>query len=143
MKVVEIRRTLKATPARVWSFLTDATVLQTADSGITKIEGRISDGSKFKLWSEIDPNRAFSLKVTKFDPGKTMIWTGGMPLGLFVGKRVFKLIPQRDQTELHIREEFSGLLASLIVSKMPDLQPSFSRFMDAVQLVAEGSNENN
>ena len=33
------------------------------------------------------PAAAFSLRVTEFVPPRRMVWTGGMPLGLFTGTR--------------------------------------------------------
>jgi hypothetical protein len=41
--------------------------------------------------SKISPGQAFRLTVREFVPARRMVWSGGVPLGLFKGKRVFTL----------------------------------------------------
>jgi len=137
MKSVEIRRQISAPPNRVWSVITDADALQNSDSGIAQIDGEIGAGGTLSLRSEVDPSRTFKLRVTHFEPPKLMEWTGGMPLGLFTGRRRFNLSETPEGTSIHIREDFTGLLAGLISANMPDLNPSFRKLADAVQQLAE------
>jgi hypothetical protein len=67
-----------------------------------------------------------------------MVWSGGMPLGLFTGTRTFTLTPRSDgSTEFTMREEFRGLLAPLIGRSIPDLQPAFDAFAAALKREAE------
>ena len=139
MKVVEVRRRIAATPSSIWTILTNARLLQDANLGITKLEGEIRPGSRLKLWSEVSPDRAFALKVVEFEPDRRMVWQGGMPLGLFTGRRQFNLTPAEGETELHMREEFTGLMSGLICKSMPDLQPSFDQFADGIKTIAEGN----
>lgn len=139
MKTVEIRRDISAVPRKIWPILSSAKVLQTADTGILKIDGTIGAGSKFKLWSEISPSRPFALRVTELNENQSMVWTGGLPLRLFTGRRRFVLTPKGDATELHIKEDFTGPLSGLITSSMPDLHPSFEKFADGIQILAEGA----
>ena len=139
MKTIEIKREISASPMVIWPMLSNTDLLQTHDTGILKIEGEIAAGSKFKLWSEVSPDRAFSLRVTSFVECEIMEWTGGMPLGIFTGRRRFGLTPKGASTQLHIKEDFMGPLSGLITSSMPDLQPSFEKFADAIQTLAEGA----
>jgi hypothetical protein len=45
-----------------------------------------------------------------------------MPLGLFVGQRTFSLTPQAGgAVKVHMREEFTRLMAPLITRSIPDL----------------------
>ena len=83
MNFVEIRRRISASPERIWSVLTDVAALVSAETGIVRIEGAIEPGSRMRLWSEVNPDRAFMLKVTAFDPYRNMVWSGGLPFGLF------------------------------------------------------------
>ena len=137
MKFVEVRRNISASPTQVWKILTDANRLVAEDLGIIKLEGTIALGSKLKLWTEVSPDRAFSLKVTEFELGKHMIWEGGMPLGLFTGRRQFNLTPNGNSTELHIHEEFTGPLSGLIWKSIPNLKPSFDKFADGIKSIVE------
>jgi hypothetical protein len=67
-----------------------------------------------------------------------MVWTGGMPLGLFTGTRTFTLTPQPDgSVAFAMSEEFSGLLAPLITRSIPDLQPAFDAFAGDLKRHAE------
>ena len=92
MRFFEARQTISAPPARVWSILTDAARL-TQGFGILKLQGRIAPGEVLRLRAEAAPSRDFVLRVSAFDPPKRMVWSGGMPLGLFTGTRVFTRTP--------------------------------------------------
>ena len=69
-----------------------------------------------------------------------MVWSGGMPLGLFRGVRTFTLTPQGEgSTKVHIREEYSGPMLGMIWKSMPDLQPSFNTFATGLKAKAEAA----
>ena len=69
------------------------------------------------------------MKVTEFQPGHGMTWSGGMPLGVFKGVRTFALEPaDGGATRFRMREEYTGPLLPLIWRTMPDLGPSFEQF---------------
>ena len=78
--------------------------------GRAKVEGRIAPGEKIKVVSEANPGRAFPVKVAQFAPGQRMVWSGGMPLGLFKGVRTFTLTPEGSATRFEMREEYTGPL---------------------------------
>lgn len=137
LKRFEVRRTIAASPERVWARLTDPQALVSGDLGVERIEGRIAPGAQLKVWSKANPGRAFALRVTEFTPHRRMVWEGGMPLGLFKGVREFTLTGAGAGTEFHMREEFSGLLAPLIGRSIPDLQPSFDQFADGLRTLSE------
>ena len=66
-----------------------------------------------------------------------MVWTGGLPFGLFKGVRTFTMVPKGDSVEFAMREVFSGPLARLIESSLPDMQPAFDEFAAALKARAE------
>ena len=80
--------------------------------------------------------------VAEFAPATRMVWSGGMPLGLFRGERTFTLSPQPEGwVRFVMREEYTGLLAGLIGRSIPDLQPAFDEFAADLKKAAEkGSN---
>jgi hypothetical protein len=140
MKFYEASATIEAAPAAIWAILVDAPSYPTWDSGVEKVEGRIAPGERIKVVSYVNPNRAFPVKVTEFDPERRMAWTGGMPLGLFKGVRTFTLSPQADGlTRFVMREEYTGPLLPLIWRSIPVLGPSFERFAAALKSRAEAS----
>lgn len=138
MKSFQVARTIAAAPEVIWRILTDARRLADGSFGILRIDGAIAPGETFKLWSEASPKRAFPLMVSAFEPGKAMIWESGMPFGLFRGVRRFTLSPSPEGTVFSMREDYSGLLAGLIVRSIPDLTPSFEKFADGLGAAATG-----
>ena len=67
-----------------------------------------------------------------------MVFSGGMPLGLFKGVRTYSLASEGDgHTRLRTREEYSGPLLGMMWRSMPDLQPSFDRFVNGIKQRAE------
>lgn len=131
-------RDIAAPPATVWSILTDAKRLADGSFSILRIDGEIAKGQSFKLWSEVDPSRAFPIKVAVMEPHQHMEWHGGMPLGLFLGNRQFILTATGSGTRFEMRETYTGPLKRLITRFIPDLQPSYEKFADALKSTAEG-----
>jgi hypothetical protein len=67
-----------------------------------------------------------------------MVWTGGMPFGLFKGTRVFELTTTAATgARFCMREEYTGLLAGVIGKSIPDLQPAFEEFAQCLKREAE------
>jgi hypothetical protein len=137
MKSYDAAATIDAPPEAVWAILTDAPAYAQWDSGVQKVDGRIAPGEKIKVVSEANPGRAFPVKVTAFEPSRSMVWSGGMPLGLFKGVRTFTLAPEGEATRFTMREEYSGPLLPMIWRSMPDLGPSFEQFARGLKARAE------
>lgn len=137
MTPYHVTRDIAAPPSTVWSILTDAKRLSDGSFSIIRIDGQIAEGASFKLWSEVDPKRAFPIRVALMAPETRMEWHGGMPLGLFLGNRQFTLTPSETGTRFEMKETYSGLLKGLITKAIPDLQPSFEKFADALKERAE------
>ena len=133
----DVQRTIMAEPERVWSILVDSKTLASGPFGITRLEGEVVEGAKLKLWSSVAPSRAFPLVVTNVRPNRSMVWKGDMPLGLFTGTRTFTLVANGRSTRFRMREVYHGPLAALIRKSMPDLNPSFVQFADALATAAE------
>jgi hypothetical protein len=139
MRAYEASATIDAAPEAVWAVLADACGYADWDSGVERVEGTIAAGETIKVYSQANPGRAFGVKVTEFAPPRTMTWSGGIPLGLFRGVRVFGLVPEDGGgTRFTMREEYTGPLLPLIWRTMPDLQPSFDQFARGLKARAEG-----
>ena len=138
MKHYEVTETIAAEPDRVWEVLRDVGAYADWDSGVEKVEGKLAEGEKLKVYSELNPGRGYPVKVTEVSPGRGMTWLGGMPLGLFKGVRTYRLAPAGDgATKFTMREEYSGPLLPLIWRTLPDFQPSFDTFARGLKARAE------
>ena len=138
MKAFATSITIRARPEAIWAVLTDAAGYPQWNSTVARIDGRIAAGEKVTVHAKATSGRAFPLKVTEFVPARKMVWTGGMPFGLFTGTRSYTLTPtSADGVEFAMREEFSGLLAPLIARSIPDLQPAFDAFAADLKRHAE------
>ena len=137
MKHYESSATIDAGPDAIWRVLTDAPGYATWDSGVDRVEGTIAPGETIKVHSQATPGRAFRVKVTGYEAGRSMTWSGGMPLGLFKGVRTFTLAPENGGTRFHMREEYTGPLLPVIWRSMPDLGPSFEQFARGLKATVE------
>ncbi len=138
MKAYEASSTIAARPETVWAILIDGGSWPTWDSGVDKVEGRIAPGETVKVSVKVNPGRAFPVKVTEFIPNQRMVWSGGMPLGLFKGVRTYALAPGADGgTRFTMREEYTGPLLPMIWRSIPDLGPSFTQFANGIKQQAE------
>jgi hypothetical protein len=77
------------------------------------------------------------MRVTAFDPPRTMEWVGGLPLGLFVGRRTFTVAPRPGGSEFRLHLQMSGPLATLILKSVGDRQPEVDSFSEALKQRAE------
>ena len=107
--------TIDAPADVVWSILVDGAGYARWASGVERVEGDIADGAKIKLFSKLNPGRAFPLKVAVVEPTRVMTWTGGMPLGLFKGVRTITLVGVSPfETSFTMREVFSGPMLNAV-----------------------------
>lgn len=138
MKAYEASSTITATPDTIWAILTDGAGYSRWDSGVDRVEGQIAPGETIKVYVKVNPGRAFPVKVIEFKPGQRMVWSGGMPIGLFKGVRTYTLSPQGNgTTNFNMREEYSGPMLSMIWRSIPNLAPSFTQFANGLKQRAE------
>jgi hypothetical protein len=116
-----IRANIKASPARVWSLLTDASGFARWNSTVTRIDGEIAEGGTLRVVVPTAPKRTFKLKVSAVDPGRSMIWSDGMA-------PMFKM-----------HEEFAGLMLPLIKPSLPDFAPVFETYAADLRRAAEAA----
>jgi hypothetical protein len=138
-KRYSVSRSIDAPADQVWALLIDAPGYPAWNPAVLNIEGPIEVGSTVRLVSVASPKRTFSITVTAMDAPNHMVWSDGMPLGLFKGERTYRLVPRGTHTEFSMTEEFSGALSGLICRSIPDLTPSFEQFADGLKAAAERS----
>jgi hypothetical protein len=137
MKAFETEIDIDAAPTIIWGLLTDAPGYTSWNTTVERVEGRIEPGETIKVYVKINPGKAFPVEVTEFVAPERMVWSGGMPLGLFTGQRTYSLTPADGSTHFAMREIYSGLLAPLITRSIPDLQPAFDEFAASLKQRAE------
>ena len=138
MKSFATQTTIQATPEAIWHILTDAQGYPSWNSTVTEINGRIALGEQVTVHVKASPGRAFPAKVVAFEAPRQMVWTSGMPLGLFRGERTYVLHPTAvGVVEFSMREDYSGLMAPLITQSIPDLQSAFDEFAACLKARAE------
>lgn len=133
-----VSRRIEAEPQVIWDLLTDARSYPSWNPAVLGIEGEMRESSKIVLQSIVNPDREFKLDVSGVEPPRRMVWSDGMPLGLFRGARSFEVIPNGDgTTEFTMEEVYSGLMAPLITKSIPDMTDSFEKFADGLKEAAE------
>lgn len=129
--------TIAASPETVWSILMDTASYPEWDPYCERIEGTPALGAQIKAFTTLAPGRAFPVKVTELTPSTIMRWRGGMPLGLFVGERVFELAPSDEGVRFTVTERFTGPLLGLFRRSLPDMNEPFARFAAGLKARAE------
>jgi uncharacterized protein YndB with AHSA1/START domain len=137
MRAYEATSFNNAAPERVWPILTDAPAWPSWDSGVASVDGRVALGETVSITVEANAGRAFPVKVVQLDAPERMVFLGGMPLGLFRGRRTYTLVPEASGTRFTMREEYTGPLAGMVFRSIPDLGPSFRQFAEGLKRRAE------
>ena len=133
-------RAIDAPAATVWALLTDADGYQAWNDAVISLRGPIDVDNTIELVSIADPKRTLKLKVVAMEAPERMVWTDGMPFGLFTGRRTYTLTPTDDNgCQFTMIEEFTGPLAALITKAIPDLTESFTTFADSLVAAAESA----
>jgi hypothetical protein len=137
MRVTETTTVIRAPREKIWDLLVDLPSWPSWNTTVDKTEGSVALGKKVKVFVKLSPGRAFPVKVSELDKPSKMVWTGGMPLGLFKGVRTYTLTQAGDTVEFRMVEVFSGPMSKLIEKSIPDMQPAFDEFAAALKQRAE------
>lgn len=141
MAVLEYTATcrIEAAPDAVWTILTDAGGYGDWNPEIIGVDGRFALGERITARVNIGSGaiRRVPMRVTAFEPKSRMVWTGGLPLGLFVGLRTFTVAPVAAGTEFRLHLRMSGPLAGMIGKSVGDRQPEVDSFAAGLKARAE------
>jgi len=134
------KSTIRAAPEAVWEILTSAPGYAEWNPEIVAVEGRMALGERIRARVNVGSGaiRTVPLRVTAFEAPARMEWTGGLPLGLFTGRRVFTVTPgQGAAVEFRMLVQMSGLLAPLMVKAVGNRQVEIDGFSSALKERAE------
>ena len=129
-----------ATPEAVWAILTDGSRYRDWNPEIVAIDGLLAPRARIAAHVRLGDGavRAVSQRVTVFEAPTRMEWTGGLPLGLFVGRRTYTVTPRTGGVEFRLHLHMSGPLSSLILKSVGDRQPEIDSFCASLKSRAEG-----
>ena len=134
--VCRVEVTIRASPERLWSLLTDAKGFPRWNSTVSGIEGEIREGERIRLHVP-GSDRAFTPTVSGVVPRERMTWTGGVA-PMFKGVRTFELrARQEGGTDFAMQERFSGLMLPLVKRSLPDFRPIFERYANDLKRESE------
>lgn len=140
MKTFTTTLPIAAPAQRVWALLTDLPNWPRWNTTVDRVAGTVAVGGQVTVWVKANPGRAFPVTVTEMTAPTHMVWSGGMPLGLFRGTRVYELTAaDPGRTLFSMAEQYTGPLAGLIGRSIPDLQPAFDEFARCLKRAAEAS----
>ncbi len=129
---------IQASAEQVWAVLVDVGSWRDWPSGLDRVEGTVRIGERLTVVATGTRRRPLQVTVIELRPGEVMRWRSGLPLGLSVAERTYRLDPQTDgSTEFTLREEYTGPLASLMMRTVPDLTPAFRVFVAGLKQRAE------
>ena len=133
------KATIRAEPERVWKILTDTAGYSEWNPEIVGMEGQMALGERIRAQVKISGGaiRAVPLRITAFEPPSRMEWTGGLPLGLFTGRRILTVTHAGGMAEFCMLVRMSGPLAGLMVKATGDRQPEIDSFSAALKARAE------
>lgn len=127
---------IAATPDHVWSTLVQTSRWTDWDPALEQVDGELREGGRLTL-RVVGTSRPFSLKVMAWEPPNRIVVVSGMPLGLFRGTRTYGIAPDGRGATFTMGERFTGPLAPMITTTIPDLQPSFDAFAHGLRTAAE------
>jgi len=132
---------IRAAPETVWKVLTDPQGYGAWNPEIVALQGRLAPGEAIKARVRLGSGaiRSVPMRVTAFTPPTRMEWTGGLPFGLFVGRRTFTVTPREGGAEFRMHLLMTGPLAQMILKSVGDRQPDIDRFAEGLKQRAEGT----
>ena len=135
----ETSATIDAPPDLVWKALTDAASYGDWNSEIVGIDGTLARDARIRAHVKLGSGavRKVPQRVTAFEASRTMVWEGGLPFALFVGRRTFTLTPRGEGTEFRMHLRMSGPLAAMILRSVGNRQPEIDRFSRGLKARAE------
>jgi hypothetical protein len=128
-----------ASPEQVWSVLADGAAYAEWNPEIIGIDGRLALGKTIRARVRLGSGavRVVTQRVVVFSPPDRMEWVGGLPLGLFVGRRIYTVTQRAAGVEFDLRAQMSGPLAPLILKSVGDRQAELDSFTRALKARVE------
>ncbi len=140
MKEYTATARIDASSDAVWSILTDAAGYKDWNPEIIAIAGVLAPGNRITVRVRLGSGalRSVPMRVNAFEPPLRMEWTGGgLPFGLFTGRRTFTIAPAERGVDFRLHLTMSGPLSNWIIKSVGDRQPEVESFVNALKARAE------
>lgn len=133
--------TIDAPAHIVWKVLIDASAYASWNPEIIGIDGAFAPGARVRAHVRLGSGavRKVPQRVEVFEPPRRMQWVGGLPFGLFVGRRTFTVEPRGNGAEFRMHLHMSGPLAAMILKSVGDRQPEIDQFSAGLKKQAEAA----
>jgi hypothetical protein len=141
MSSIETSIDIAASPARVWSVLTDFAAYPQWNPFITRIAGAPVVGGRLVVTIQPPGRKAMMFRpvVLVATPDVELRWRGRLLMpGLFDGEHAFRLAPAGGGCRLDHGEVFTGLLSGLLGGTLPATRRGFLAMNEALKTRAEG-----
>ena len=135
MQSFESEEPINARSSTVWAIITDAGNFTVWESGISWIDGEVSNGALVRIRT-VDGRRTFRTRVQQM-PGQVMIWKTGLIPGLLTWTRTYSLSPHAGLTHLRVKDEFGGPLLRFAGRALPVSPQDQHSYVAAVRRRAE------
>lgn len=141
MPAIDTSIDIAASPARVWSILTDFAAYPQWNPFIIRVAGVPEVGGRLVVTIQPPGRKAMMFRpvVLAATPDVELRWRGRLLMpGLFDGEHAFRLNPAGGGCRLDHGEVFSGLLAGLLGGTLPATRRGFIAMNEALKARAEG-----
>ncbi len=118
MKQINTEIEIAAAPTVVWEILTELDEFENWNPFVVEAHGDVVAGEKLVVSIRPPGKRAqtFRPTVTVVDPDRKFEWLGKLGVsGVFDGRHQYVLEPTAEGTKFIQREEFTGVLAGLLI----------------------------
>lgn len=134
---------IDATPATVWSILTDTNAYPSWNPFMTELTGDLAVGAKLEVRIAPPDARPMTFKpiVLAVDPERELRWLGRFIVpGLVDGEHSLRIEPLADgRSRFTQTERFSGLLVRPLKSMLGKTELGFEQMNAALKTTAESS----
>lgn len=127
-------------PEEVWKALMDFPNYPKWNPFITSIK-KVGDDELIAVMRSGNSEMSFKPRILIQEKNKELRWLGklGGISGLFTGEHYFQLTPERDGTLFRQGENFSGIIAWLLLPfKYKEIRANFVSFNEALKALVEG-----
>ena len=136
-KEIKTQIVISASPAKVWSVLTDFSSYPEWNPFVKSLTGTVAVGQKIKVAL---PGMNFTPLVLSFEANSHFSWQGHLFFkGLFDGLHSFEIIDNKNGTSTFIHsEKFGGILVPLFNRMLEkDTKPGFEQMNQKLKELAE------
>ncbi len=123
---------------QVFNAISNVDLFPIFDPSCLKIEGSIKQKQNIKIYTRDRPQRPLMMRVSVVEKNQKMVWSTGLPFGLFRRVRSFIVFAKDDHTtEFLIAEVYSGPLLGLLKNTISDMSKEQKLFTKGLKKYLE------